>query len=211
MGGRPITDAVVGLIFGRLKIVGIHGRDWRNHTILTCECECGRITFAELSALKSGQKKSCGCLRVDASRNNIKHGAKAAGADPALTRTFNIWADVKKRCTNPNAREYKWYGGRGITLCADWVDFANFYRDMGVAPEKLTLERIDVNRGYSKDNCTWIPLNKQAENKTTSIRVTYEGVERCLKSLCTYLGIPYGRTYKRYVVRGWDLERAIQP
>ena len=211
MGGRKITDDVIGIRFGKLRITGIHGRDGRNHTILTCACECGRTTLAEMSALKSGQKKSCGCLRSETSRSRIKHGAKAINADPALTRTFNIWADVKKRCTNPNSRAYKWYGGRGITLCADWANFANFYRDMGIAPDQMSLERIDVNKGYSKDNCTWIPLNKQAENKTTSIRVTYEGVERCLKSLCTYLGIPYIRTYKRYAVRGWNLERAIRP
>lgn len=211
MGGRKITDGVIGMSFGRLRITGVHGRDRRNHTILICDCECGRTTLAELSALKSGKKKSCGCLRSETNRSRIKHGATAADADPALARTFNIWADVKKRCTNANAREYRWYGGRGITLCADWADFVNFHRDMGVAPEQMTLERIDVNKGYSRDNCTWIPLNRQAENKTTSIRVTYGGVERCLKSLCTYLGIPYMRTYKRYVVRGWNLERAIQP
>lgn len=126
-----------------------------------------------------------------------------------VKRTFEIWAGMRKRCFNKKDWAYKWYGGRGIGISDEWGTFNGFVADMGLAPEGLTLERVDVNSGYCKSNCVWIALNKQAQNKTTTLWVTYDGITSCLKSLCSRLGVPYMRTYKRYRVRGWDLERAL--
>ncbi len=211
MGGKRVEDReVVGLKFNLLEVVARHGVDSRNHTLWLCNCECGNTTTAELITLRSGRKKSCGCLKVAHQQSgSIKHGAKKVGADPALRRTFDIWAGMRKRCNNPKDRAYKWYGARGVTMSKEWDSFEQFVIDMGVAPDGLTIERLDVYKGYSKDNCKWVPLNRQAGNKTTTLWVTYEGVRWCLKYLCGHLGLPYMRTYKRYVTRGWPLGRAL--
>ena len=211
MGGRRLTDQeAIGLKFSKLTITHRHGVDGRNHTLWGCLCECGKVTTAEMASLTNGSKKSCGCLKHENS-SCVKHGATRPGANPDLKRTFEIWTGIRKRCLNPRDRAYKWYGGRGIDVDKNWDTFDGFIRDMGIAPNGLTIERIDVDKGYSKENCKWAALIEQARNKTTTLWVAHNGIKWCLKELCKHLGIPYMRVYKRYRVRGWTLERAIQP
>ena len=213
MGGKILSDEdAVGLKFGMLTIVSRFGVDKRNHTLWLCECECGMTTVAEIATMRSGNKQSCGCLKTRILKfGSVTHGASAKCASASMKRTCGIWVGMRKRCRDKNCRAYKWYGARGIAVCEEWDDFRNFLADMGEISAPLTLERLDVNGPYSKANCFLIPLNKQAENKTTTIRVTYDGVVWCLKSLCRHLNLPYLRTYKRYITRGWSLERALQP
>lgn len=83
-------------------------------------------------------------------------------------REYQSWYAAKQRCTNPNNRQYKDYGGRGITMWDSWAEphgFATFLRDMGKCPPRCTLDRIDVARGYTPDNCRWASWNVQAANK----------------------------------------------
>jgi hypothetical protein len=81
------------------------------------------------------------------------------------TRVYRSWWDMKHRCNNVDNRHYKDYGGRGITYCAEWEDFINFYNDMGDMPEGLSLDRIDNNQGYCKENCRWATPKEQASNR----------------------------------------------
>lgn len=76
----------------------------------------------------------------------------------------DAWAMTKQRCLNPRQRDYGRYGGRGVTICARWLEFSNFLEDMGLRPEGMTLEREDNNRGYEPGNCVWAPRKKQARN-----------------------------------------------
>lgn len=92
----------------------------------------------------------------------VQHGHSVGGK---LSRTYTTWAQMKQRCNNPNKPEYKYYGGRGITVCAEWNDFASFLRDMGERPAGTELERIDNDAGYCLENCRWATHEENSRNR----------------------------------------------
>lgn len=138
--------------------------------------------------------------------NTPKHGHRSGGKQ---SKTYSAWADMRKRCLNEKCHAYKDYGGRGIGVCSDWSRFQVFLNDMGVAPEGLTLERIDVNKDYSRDNCEWATVKSQNNNKRTSILIT-DGIETCtLSQLCDKLDLKYSRIWQRLVKSKWTVAKAI--
>lgn len=112
-----------------------------------------------------------------------QHGMRA-------TATYKSWVDMRQRCTNPNNSAYQNYGGRGIVVCEPWSDFRNFFADMGVKPEGLTLERIRVNEDYTPGNCTWATHAVQARNKRINV-LNKSGIE----------GVWWDEQKRRYVVK----------
>ena len=211
MGGKRLTEADgIGRVFGRLTVVGWAHKDKRGHQLWKCLCSCGNYITVEMQPLNIGRTKSCGCYKVEtAGKQSITHGAAIKGADKDLNRTFKIWVGMRKRCGNKNAHAYAEYGERGIAVAPEWDFFESFLKDMGVAPAKSSIERIDNNLGYSKDNCEWLPLSLQNSNKRSTIRIQYAGKEWCLMRLCEHLGLAYPRTYKRYISRGWSLAASL--
>jgi len=124
-----------------------------------------------------------------------------------LTKThfFTVWSNMKARCLNKKDRSYQRYGGRGITYSKEWSYFINFYRDMSpYYKDGLTLERIDNNKGYSKENCRWATKAEQANNRSTNILFKGESIIECAKRL----GAKPLAIYKR-IERGWSLERSF--
>lgn len=113
-------------------------------------------------------------------------------------RAYRIWASMKNRCTCTTNTGYHKYGGRGITVCEEWLEFQNFYRDMGDPPEGYTLDRIDGNKGYSPDNCRWADSYVQANNTSRNINISYNDKTQTLAQWCRELGIPYNRVKHRY-------------
>lgn len=95
-------------------------------------------------------------------RTKLRHGFAHHNGQ---TRTYRIWAGMRKRCNDPNCKEYKNYGGRGISVCLRWDSFLDFLSDMGNAPDKLTLERINNDKGYYKANCRWATRKEQMANR----------------------------------------------
>ena len=81
------------------------------------------------------------------------------------TKIYDCWVSMKQRCLNPKATGYKNWGGRGITVCDEWLGFENFYEDMGDKPVGLSIDRKDNNKGYCKSNCRWATPTEQANNK----------------------------------------------
>lgn len=122
-----------------------------------CVCDCGARTSVPLNAW--GRTESCGCLVVDRTREaNTTHGL-------SKSRTYSTWISMWRRCTRPNVKAWPEYGGRGITVCDAWHDFATFLADMGLRPEGTSLDRIDVNGNYEPGNCRWATASQQNSNQ----------------------------------------------
>lgn len=126
-------------------------------------CSCGNIVLANKYNVKNGKMKSCGCLKKELMiQRNLKHGMRYTDSN-----LYSTWRGMKQRCTNVNATGYHHYGGRGITVCKEWLDFKNFHTwaiDNG-HDRKLSLDRINPDKGYSPDNCRWATRKVQAINK----------------------------------------------
>lgn len=125
-----------------------------------CQCICGRVISVISSSLRTGNSKSCGCVPI---LNRTLHGK-------SKTKEYKIWHSMILRVDNENDIGYKNYGGRGITVCARWKEvkgggFTNFLEDMGTCPKGSSLDRINVNGDYSKENCRWAISSVQAFNK----------------------------------------------
>lgn len=129
-----------------------------------------------------------------------------------MTKTpiYRIWCGIKRRCLNKNERSYKHYGGRGIKICDRWMNFENFFEDIGNSYEKgLSIERIDVNGDYCSENCKWIPIKEQAKNKRNVEIYTYNGVRKNLPDWCKEFGLEYSMVRVRIRILGWSFEKAL--
>ena len=131
------------------------------YVIWECLCGCGKTVEVTTAHLRSGTTKSCGCLRKVSS---IKHGM-------AKSPIYLSWQAMKSRCYNSNTPNYKYYGGRGITIHPSWIDsFEQFYTDMGERPStEYSLDRKDTNGNYEPSNCKWSTASEQQRNKRTFI------------------------------------------
>jgi len=134
---------------------------------------------------------------------HLKHGRKPK-------RLYTIWKKMRQRCNDHNAINYKNYGGRGISICSEWNDFAAFRIwafNNGYA-ENLTLDRIDNDLGYSPDNCRWSTYKEQAKNRRTTIYIECNGETKTITEWSEISKIPYGTIHGR-LSRGWEAQRAI--
>lgn len=164
----PIAKVIMpGARFGRWSVLDT--AEIRNYpsranvSFHLCRCDCGTSQFVADSKLRTGYSKSCGCLRSDMTvERSFVHGYAPRNARP---RVYNIWNAMLSRCQNPKATAYGDYGGRGITVCDRWLKFENFLEDMGDPPEGLSIDRLDNNEGYSKENCAWRTPLDQARNR----------------------------------------------
>ena len=142
---------------------------------------CGTEFKIRTSSIKSGATRSCGCVK------GVNHGL-------SNHRLYSIWANVRERCYTPSHSYYYIYGGRGITVCEEWKDTpTQFIEDMYPSfVEGLTLDRIDNDKGYSKENCRWATASEQAinrgikKNNTSGFNgVSYhKGMQRFTSSIC---------------------------
>lgn len=137
------------------------------------KCDCGKHVDTFISNVNSGHTKSCGCLRVLVTKHrSTTHGHKKDGK---RTKVYAAWVNMKSRCNNLNRKDAKNYIGRGIDYCERWGTFSNFIEDMGEPLPKQTLDRIDNNQGYSKENCRWADMQVQSLNKRNCTAYTYQG------------------------------------
>lgn len=129
------------------------------------------------------------------------------------TPEYYIWNQMKQRCKNTNMPNYKYYGGRGITFCKEWEKFEAFYQDMGNRPSKLySLERINVDGNYCKENCKWATWEEQAKNKRKIYRgplYLHNGEERTLKNWADIYGLSKSIIRQRLNKLEWTLEKAL--
>lgn len=198
---------MIGKKFGRLTVLSECEKRTNNGKIrYKCNCECGNITDVIGENLRRGITKSCGCLLKEiVAKRSTTHGH-------TRTRMYTIWCNLKARCYNINEPRYKDYGQRGIGVCDEWLnDFMSFYNwaiNNGYN-DNLTIDRIDVNGNYTPNNCRWITLEQQQENKRNSVKFTYNGETHCLRKWCSILNINYKTVHKRIHVHKWDVEKSL--
>jgi hypothetical protein len=165
-GARPRTVAVVtqGESFGRLTAMA----DESAFRVL-CRCVCGVEKSISVYQLRSGRTQSCGCLRKErATAAVVTHGQFRGGRRRAASGTYSSWQSMVNRCTNPTNKNFKEYGGRGITVCDRWRGrdgYSNFVEDMGERPDGMSIERVENSSGYEKSNCRWATPLEQAQNR----------------------------------------------
>lgn len=153
-----------GKKFSKLKVVERVENNRYGQTQFKCICDCGEEFVTVGSRLVRGHTKSCGCTRNEKIANLNKTHGHTVGYGSSKTR--NSWRGMKERCDNPKNSHYPSYGGRGISYPDKWKTLEGFLEDMGERPEGLSLERIDVNKDYAKDNCKWDTPGNQAFNIT---------------------------------------------
>lgn len=187
--------------YGKLKIVdGIEGKVRQLHK---CICDCGNAVNVKLGSLRSGNTKSCGCVRKEQlSKRMRKHSGKG-------TTEYNSWTLMRDRCNNPNNKSYRYYGGVGISICSEWDDFTVFLSDMGLKPDCLhSIDRVNNLKGYYPGNCKWSTMKEQVRNRKTTVRHTIGGEEKPLAEWCEIYGIDYQTAYKR-IYDGMEVEKAL--
>jgi len=177
---RVVEDQTV---FGKQKVL--------------CQCSCGREFEVNVGNLKSGKSSGCYCCRNIFKRHGLcdKH------------RLYSTWKSMRTRCNNPNSKSYSYYGGRGITICKRWDDFLLFLEDMLPSfEEDKTLDRVDNDLGYYKENCKWSTHREQVNNQSTNLKIPYKGgfVTEAELALQTGLNRTTIQSRRR---AGWPLER----
>jgi len=202
---------LTGSRFSRLTVLGDCGRTTKNETIWRCLCDCGTQRDVRGSHLKSKNVQSCGCLARELTSIRMKFGAPLATTHGGRHKPeYMVWRNMRVRCSSPNDAAYPRYGGRGISVAAEWDDFAVFFRDMGPRPSPThTLDRIDNDGPYCAANCRWATKRQQAENRRTTINTVVDGEMMCLKALARKNGLPYRQVHMRVTRLEWSIERTI--
>ncbi|MBQ5900599.1 MAG: hypothetical protein IIW86_01930 [Clostridia bacterium] len=155
-----------------------------------CKCECGKEIIVAGTNLTSGHTLSCGCIRAE--KQFKKHGLRH-------TKIYNVWNTIKQRCNNPNVNCYERYGGRGIKICDEWLDFMAFYNwaITNDYKEGLSIDRINNNGNYEPSNCQWVNAKSQANNRRSSRYITYNNETHTVAEWSRITGIKSSTLFER--------------
>lgn len=195
----------VGQKIGRLTIrsLAIEKRAGRPRRIAYVRCDCGTTKEIRADGVASGAVLSCGCFRIE------RVIAAATTHRGTGTPEYWVWHAMCERCGNPNAREFRNYGARGIAVCDRWQSFENFIGDMGRRPEGGTLERVDNSRGYEPGNCVWATMTEQNANKRNNRHIEFDGQRYIAVTACEKAGVRLSSMYRRAKRRGITHQQAF--
>lgn len=188
--------------FGLLTVTGLHHRaKVSGGTLLfwACRCECGGEGVVAANNLRSGNTKSCGCLKKKAGERTKTHGMSG-------TKAYELWSAMIQRGRGNRAETY---AKRGIVVCERWKSFESFLEDVGHPPGPgYSIERVDNDKGYEPGNCVWLPMSDQWRNRTNTSFHQYGGKQMTLREISEVCGIGYATLRHRVKVQGMSLEQA---
>lgn len=194
---------ITGKKFNRLvAIKKVDGKRW------LFKCDCGKEKVIDSYCVRKGITKSCGCYNSEASiLRETTHGLRK-------TSEYHTWSSMKRRCNlkTSNKEDYILYAGRGIIVCDRWLNsFENFIEDMGMKPTpKHSIDRIDNNKGYYKENCRWATNKQQSRNKRNNFYVAYNNETKTLTEWCEILNLNYKTIRNRLKISKWDVKKAFE-
>lgn len=188
---------LTGTVFGKLTAVSragsnSHGATWN------CRCTCGKTMVLPSDSLRSGNTKSCGRCA------HLTHGG-------SRSRLYRIWRCMKARCYDPRSDSYSHYGALGVTVCAEWMDYAAFqsWANSRGYQDGLSIDRIDNGKGYSPDNCRWATTLEQQHNLTSNVNLTARGQTMTVAEWARKVGMPYTTLWGR-IKAGWPTDKALE-
>lgn len=185
---------LAGQRFGRLVAIMPIGKNKSGGILWKCKCDCGNECIAPTKGLKSGHKRSCGCLHLE----NYPPSPKKHGEFG--TKLYAVWSNMIQRCINPNYPRYKNYGGRGIEVCDEWRDYAKFskWAKENGYDQKLQIDRINNNGNYCPDNCRFVTARDNCYNRRSTVYVEIQGIKMNLKEVEEKYNVPRKTVYERY-------------
>jgi len=209
-------EDLTGRRYGRIVVVkriGSRSRGIKKQIktpLWLCKCDCGRETQATSAELRTGDKRSCGCLaREILTARNMTHGDAHSGS--LYFRLYHLWFGMLDRCENPHSDSYKDYGGRGISVCEEWHDYPSFkmWAISNGYKNGLTIDRVNNDAGYSPDNCRWTNYTEQANNRRSCRYVTINGKTKTITEWCRIYGTNEYTAYSRIDRFGWNPVDAV--
>jgi hypothetical protein len=163
------------LVVLRRSDVPAHNMKW------DCLCDCGNEKAIIGAELKAGKTKSCGCRKGFRSHGDAHHGR--------VSPVYQSWRSMRARCLSPTHKNYKHYGGRGITICERWESYENFRLDMGPKPPGTSLDRINNDGNYEPSNCRWATQDVQVANSRVPRFIEYNGQTKSMSDWARSLGL----------------------
>lgn len=161
------------------------------HIYWLCKCVCGNCRLLQTYQLTSGKVTSCGCMNKKQKKSTIIAQNK---------RMYTVYSSMIARCYNPKSISYKYYGAKGIKVCSQWKrsfkSFVNWSLQNGYN-DCLSIDRIDNTKGYSPNNCRWVPLSEQFSNRTNNVFYIHDGETHTMSEWCKILGFSYELAKKR--------------
>lgn len=185
--------------YNRLTIIKEDGVMWKDERpAVLCKCDCGNEIRVPLKNLKNNNTKSCGCLNRELIlERNTKHGQSIRGK---VTKNYMVYRAMIARCSNPKNKAYKYYGGRGIKVGKEFLGekgFANYLKELGKKPKgRITVGRINNNKGYIKGNIHWETYKEQANNTRKTLILKGIKLNEYIKKYGTTKAAIYSRRYR---------------
>ena len=180
MKPKRLLHDLHGKRFGKLTVIEYYGISNKKQIYWKCICDCGNEVFVKTTDLNCGLQKSCGCYRLEVGHLNYKYGCRN-------NRLYRIWRGMKARCFNANSKNYKLYGGRGITICDEWANdfeaFSAWALENGYE-DNLSIDRKNTDGNYEPNNCEWATVEHQNNNKRNNVLITEGGKTQTLAQWC---------------------------
>ena len=181
---------ITGERYGKLIAIRYVGRSNSKQSLWLCKCDCGNETTVRLSNIRNGHTKSCGCGEKE-NRNQFRNKSVRKHQE-SYTRLYRIWIGIKNRCNNHNDDHWPIYGKRGISVCEEWNQQYEKFREWALAngyDDSLTIDRIDTNGNYEPGNCRWVSNADQQRNKRNNRYYTYHGKTQLIPAWAEEFGV----------------------